>query len=129
MEKTKILKEISRDIIALGSPIFFVFILIRVSIAQDQVYLSQFIFAGILFLVLMFLLKSSIYSGLGLIALIFTSIFYNYLPYTIFGSLVYIGLIFSLIYLKKDKKEIFKGILFGLVSSTIGYYLVDFIFS
>lgn len=129
MEKEKILREIARDIIALGSPVFFIFILIRVSIAQDQVYLSQFIFSGIIFLILMFILKSSIYSGLGLVALIFTSIFYNYLPYTIFGSLVYIGLIFSLIYLKKDKQEVFKGFLFGLISSAIGYYLVRFIFS
>ncbi len=129
MGKTKLLREIARDIVALGSPVFFIFILIRVSITQNLVYLSQFIFAGIPFLILMFLLKSSIYSGLGIVALIFTSIYYNYLPYTIFGSLVYIGLIFSLIYLKKDKQEVFKGFLFGLISSAIGYYLVGFIFS
>jgi hypothetical protein len=128
IDRTKILKEIARDIIALGSPVFFIFILIRVSITQNPAYLSQFIFSGIFFLILMLLLKSNIYSGLGMVALTFTSIYYNYLPYTIFGLLVYVGLIFSLIYLKKDKQEVFKGVLFGLISSAIGYYIVGFIF-
>ncbi|MEX0932962.1 MAG: hypothetical protein WDZ77_02585 [Candidatus Pacearchaeota archaeon] len=127
--KKGILKEVSRDVVALGSPIFFFLILLRVSITQNYFYLSQFILSGILFLLLMFLFKANIYSGLGFIALVFTSIYYNYLPYAIFGTFVYLSLLMSLNYLNVDKSGIMRGLVSGIVSSLVGYYLVEFIFS
>ena len=126
MKKSNTINELYRDIISFGSPIFFILVLVRVSMTKNYVYLSQFFVAGILFLILMFIFKSNIHSGLGIILLFFTSIFYNYLPFTIFATLIYASLIFSLINLKKDKKEINKGIVFGVMSTIISYYLVSY---
>jgi len=128
MKKGNLLNEVCRDILALGSPIFFILVLVRISIAQNVSYLSQFVISGILFFILMFLFKANMYSGLGLILLFFTAVFYNYLPFTIFGALAYLGLIFSLFYLHKEKVEIFKGVLLGAISTGIGYYAVILIF-
>ena len=75
-----------------------------------------------------FLVKTNLYSGLGLIILIFTSLYYNDLKFSIFGVLVYIGMIISLTFLYKNKKEIIKGVLLGVLSSAISYYLVKVIF-
>ena len=122
------INETARDLIALGGIPFFILVIARVWLISKEYYQFQFIFGGIIFLILMFLFKSNIHSGLGLIVLIFTTIYYNNLNFGIFASLAYCLLIFSLIYLKKDKKEILKGILFGGISSSISYYLVGILF-
>jgi len=71
------LKEIARDFIALGSPIFFIIVVARISLLSNFEYLSQFIIAGILFIISVFSFKVNLYSGLGLIVLVFTTLFYN----------------------------------------------------
>jgi hypothetical protein len=122
------LKEIARDFIALGSPIFFILVIVRVSLLSNFEYLSQFVIAGILFIVLFFFIKINMYSGLSLIVLIFTTLYYNNLRFWIFASLAYLGLLFSLIYLKEDKKKIAYGVLLGIISTIISYFTVNLIF-
>ncbi len=126
MKKT--FKEIARDLIALGGIPFFILIIGRVWMLDKPYYPFQFIIGGIIFLLFMFIFKSNLHSGLGLIALTFMLIYYNHLKFSIFASFVYLLLILSLVYLKKDKKEIFKGILFGAISSVISYYIVGGLF-
>lgn len=121
-------KEFARDFVALGSPVFFVLVLARISILSQPYYLSQFIIAGVIFFLLMILFKSDLYSGLAFIVLIFTSLYYNDLKFSIIALLVYFGLIASLIYLKTEKNKVIKGILFGAISTAISYYLVGKIF-
>jgi len=126
--KKEFIKEIARDIIALGGIPFFLLVLVRVAILSKPDFLLQFLFAGVIFLLINFLVKTNLYSGLGLIILIFTSLYYNDLKFSIFGVLVYIGMIISLTFLYKNKKEIIKGVLLGVLSSAISYYLVKVIF-
>ena len=121
-------KEFARDFVALGSPVFFVLVLARISILSQPYYLSQFIIAAVIFFLLMILFKSDLYSGLAFIVLIFTSLYYNDLKFSIVAVLIYFGLIASLIYLKTEKNKLFKGILFGAISTAISYYLVGKIF-
>lgn len=122
------LKETSRDFLAIASPVFFALVLVRVSLLSNLEYLMQFVFAGILFFILVYFFKSNRYSGLGLIMLFFTIIFYNNLKFSIFAILVYFGLIASLLYLKEEKNKIFKGFAFGVISSVVSYFAVGFIF-
>jgi hypothetical protein len=126
-DKEKI-KEVTRDLIALGGIPFFILVIGRVWLLSQEYYQFQFIFGGIIFLVLMFLFKAEIHAGLGLVVLVFMTIYYNKLNFGIFAVSVYCLAIFSLIYLKKDKKDIFKGILFGGISAGISYYLVGILF-
>lgn len=122
--KKEWIKETARDIIALGGIPFFILVLVRVAILSKPDFLFQFLFAGVIFLLITFLLKINLYSGLGLIILIFTSLYYDDFKFSIFAVLVYIGMIISLMFLNKNKKEIIKGVLLGILSSAISYYLV-----
>ena len=128
MNVSKIKKEAARDIIALGSPVFFLLVIARIFLLSNYAYLSQFIIAGILFLAMMFFIKANYYSGLGLIVLIFTAKYYGDLKFALFGAFLYLLLLASLIYLKEDKMKIVKGILFGLISAGISYYAINLIF-
>ena len=119
-------KELARDFLALGSIPFFILVLARIWILNDQSYFFQFVISGVLFLILTYALKNNLYSGLGFIMLFFTVIYYNNLRFSVLGSLVYVGLIYSLIYLKYEK--IILGFLFGALSTGIGYYAVKLIF-
>ena len=126
--KKKRFGEIARDLVALGGLPFFILVIARISINPDFHYISQFVVAGILFFIFKFLFKSNIHSGLGLILLFFIGNYYADLKFAIFSTLIYILLIVSLFYLKKDRKEILEGILFGIISSAISYFSVKLFF-
>jgi hypothetical protein len=122
------LKELARDFVALGSLPFLVLVIARVFILAKPYYLSQFIISAGIFLLLIIWLKYDLHSGIGLIILIFTLIYYQELKFSIFAIFIFCGFIISLVYIKKDKKKIIQGIFFGAVSSVIGYNIVKFIF-
>ena len=127
--KKEWLREFARDFVALGGIPFFILVLVRVSLLERPDFFSQFIIAGVIFIILMLIFKSDMYSGLGLIVLVFTIIYYEQTRFTIFAILAYILLIISLFYLKIDKKHIFKGISFGVIGTIISYYAVRLIFN
>ena len=122
------LKDIARDLIALGGLPFFILVIARVWLLSKEYYQFQFIFGGIIFLVLMLFFKAEIHAGLGLIIVFFLSNYYGNLNFWIFAVFAYLILLVSLFYLGKDKKKIFKGILFGLIATGISYYLVQYLF-
>jgi hypothetical protein len=117
------LKEQARDLIAIGSVPFLVLTLARVSMIAAY-YPMQFIISSILFFILKMIFKAELHAGIGFILLIFVSLFYRHLLFTIFALIVYGGMIISLFYLKRDRMLILKGILLGMVSAGIGYIIV-----
>lgn len=117
-------KELARDCIALGSILFYLIVIARVSMLSKPVFLFQFIFAGIIFFLLSIIFKLDLHSGLGFILLVFISLYYNNVFFTIFAILIYLLLIVSLFYLKIEKSKILKGILIGLISTVISYFIV-----
>lgn len=123
------LREAARDLIALGSPVFFIIVIARVYLLSNYSYLSQFIIGAAIFLPLAFFFKSNMYSGMGLIVLIFTTLFYNDLKFTVFGTAVYLLLLASLTYLDYDRKKIILGTFIGAISTGISWYAVKFLFN
>ena len=126
--KTEYLKETARDLIALGSLVFFIIVIARIYLLSNYSYLGQFVLSALIFFPLMFLLKANMYAGLGLIVLIFTTLFYNNLNFTIFGIAIYLLLLASLIYLKYDKKKVIIGVILGAISTGISYYSIQYLF-
>lgn len=124
----KFLKETARDLIAFGSPIFFILVLARVSLLPHPEYLSQFIIAGIIFMFLAFLLKLEKRTGLALIILVFTILYYDNQKFTIFTVSLYTLFLASLYYLETKKLEIVKSFSLGLISAIISYYSIQFLF-
>ena len=118
------LKEGARDIIALGSIPFFIIVLIRVSMLDKPFYFFQFLIGSMLFLILFAIFKQNVYAGLGLIVVSFTSLYYDQMRFMVFAIILYGLAIASLFYLKYDKKNIIKGIVFGFLSMVISYLIV-----
>jgi len=118
------IKVAARDIVALGSIPFFILVLARVYLLNNPEYFGQFIIAGVVFLGIFFLLKQNIYSGLGLIVLVFTSIYYSALIYTIFGMVAYVLLLAGLFYLKEDVKKILWGIFIGAIGIGVSFLIL-----
>ena len=128
MKLDNFLKESARDIISLGSPIFFILALARISITDNYSYLAKVALAGFLFLSLVYFFKANIRIGFGIIIVVFLSLYYNDLMFTIFASIIYILAIVSLFYLKEDKKRIIRGIIFGAVAMGISWFVVEKLF-
>lgn len=128
MEKNvRLLKELARDLIAMGSIPFLALTVVRVS-AMSPYYPSQFLISSGLFFVFKLIFKAEMRAGIGFILLVFTSLFYQNWLFAVFALIVYAGIIISLFYLGKDKKDVVKGVIFGFLSSGIGYVLVRAIF-
>jgi len=125
--KKRWLNEFARDLIAFGSIPFLILTITRVSVTTTY-YPMQFIISSALFFILKVFFRGDLRAGVGFILLGFTSLYYGRVLFAAFALLVYIGLIISLFYLKKNTKEILKGILLGAISAGIGYLIVRLIF-
>ena len=116
------MKEVSRDILALGSIIFYFIVLVRALIGNYMPFVYQLVVAFVVLFGLSYFIKgSNNHLGRILILVVFTSLFYNNMIYTVFVSLVFVLAIISSYHLKKD---IFRGLFLGVVASLIGYLVV-----
>jgi len=123
----KWIEEVARDLIAFGGLPFLIITIIRVSTGKAY-YPMQFIIGSVVFFILRFFIKADLRSGLAFVLCVFTSVFYNHRLFTIFAILIYIGLIAALFYLKHKKNEILTGIILGLISTAISYFIVKIVF-
>lgn len=122
-------EEIARDLIALGGLPFYSLVLVRAAIGDYLSFLIQVAAAlPVLYLLSSLVRGANLHIARALILVVFTSIFYDALPFTVFSILVWCIMIYSLIYLKTDTKEILKGIAAGVVSVVISYSLTLLIF-
>lgn len=121
------LKEIARDFIAFGSIPFLALTIVRVSVIRLY-YPMQFIISSAIFLVLNAIFRAEMRLGIGLILLVFTSIFYHHPLFTIFAALVYAGMIVSAFYLERGAARIMGGIFLGIISAGAGFAIVRALF-
>jgi|TARA_Y100000310_G_scaffold147939_1_gene147192 hypothetical protein len=128
MDKKDWKKEVARDVISLGSVVFFLLVVVRIWLLDDAVYLGQILASGIIFLVLFYFFRMSLYSGLALIVLVFTGMYYSDIRYWVFGGIVYVALLYSLVYLGKDNRNVLRGILLGILGSWVGNMFSGMIF-
>jgi hypothetical protein len=123
-------KESARDLIALGSWIFFVLVIGRALIKPYRPFVDEMVIAGILiFLISLFYKEIDFYVVRSFVIMLFTSLFYNNSTFSFFAILAFVGVCFSRYYLKEDFIEIFKGLIVGIIVSLGGYYLPLIYFS
>jgi len=121
-------KEFSRDLLALGSIIFYVLVLGRSLIGPYWPFVVQLTLSGIvLFLIYLFYKKADYYTGRALILLYFTSLFYKDLVYSLFASFVFILIFVSSYFVGNKIKNIVYGVVFGIVASLISFYLSPYV--
>jgi len=117
-------EEIARDIIALGGLPFYSLVLVRASIGGYLSFLSHVAVAlPVLYLLSRLVRGVNLHIARALILVVFTSVYYKALPFTVFSVLVWCGMIYSLTYLKAGPREILKGIALGVASVIISYSL------
>jgi len=117
-------KEVARDLIALGS-IPFYFLVIARSLVGKYFLFTYPLIIGLLFLFLisLFFKKFNPYLSRVFVLIVFTILFYNDMIYSIFAIIAGVLLLVSLFYLKKPKKDIGFGLVFGIIASLIAYYV------
>lgn len=117
-------QEIARDLIALGGLPFYLLVVARSTVGSYYSFLCQVAIAlPVLFLLSRVVRGSNPHIARALILVVFTSLFYRALPFTIFAALVWGCMIFSLMYLKVSTGEILKGIALGAASAAVSYAL------
>jgi len=116
--------EIARDMVALGGLPFYLLVLVRASIGEYISFLIQVAVAlPVLYLLSLVLKGSNLHIARALVLVVFTSLFYKALPFTVFSTLIWCGMIYALVRLNKPASEILKGIAIGAVSVVISYAL------
>jgi hypothetical protein len=121
--------EIARDVLALGSWIFYALVLARALIGPFWLFFWQLAIAGIAVIILISAsgfrkgLEFDSYVSRGLILLVLTIIFYQNSAFSLFAAFIYVLLLASSWLLGKSWKEIALGFATGAVASGIGYWL------
>ncbi len=114
--------EIARDVIALGGLPFYFLVLVRAAIGDYLSFLVQVAAAlPVLYLLSKVVGGSNLHIARALILVVFTSVFYDALPFTVFSTLVWCGMIYALFYLKAGTGKILKGIALGILSVALSY--------
>lgn len=121
-------KEVARDCIALGSIPFYLIVIIRAIVGQYAVFVYQLLIAFVVLVALSFVVKKSdMYIARAFVLWVFTSLFYRHNLYTIFAFILWVCIVISSNYLKVKKNVIIKGVILGIISAGIAYYLAPFI--
>jgi len=121
---TNWLKEIARDSLALGSIPMFIIVIARASIGSYYNFVYQILLAGLILAILSLFITYQPHIARAIIIFIFMSFFYNDSRFTLFSAGLLVLILISLFYLKYSKKQIFYGVIFGLISSLISFYLI-----
>jgi len=115
-------EETAYDILAFGSIVFYILVIVRALIGPFFPFIYQ-LFISLIFL---FLISLAVdfdgYLARGVVLTVFTSIFYNNRMYIVFVILFLIGMITSSFYLRIDKKKIIKGLIMGMIGVILAYY-------
>ncbi len=120
-------KEVARDLIALGSIPFYLIVIIRAIIGEHAIFVYQMLIALIVLTGLGFVVKADVYVARSFVICVFTSLFYNHSLFTIFAFILWVLLLVSAYCMDVKRNVIIKGIILGIVSSGIAYYLVALI--
>ena len=122
------LKEIARDLLALGSIPFYFLVVIRAVIGKYDIFVYQMLIAAIMIFILHFVIKgSNFHVARSFAALVFTSLFYKEALFTVFASLVWVLLLLAAYFIKKNISPVFKGVIAGFIGSIVGYYAALFL--
>ena len=116
--------EIARDSMAFGSILFYFIVIIRAIIGEYMPFVYQLLIAITILIILSLVIKNANHHlARAFVVVVFTSLFYKDVPFTIFAALVWIFMIGSAFYIKENKKSIYRGIVLGIIAALVGYYL------
>lgn len=116
--------EIARDSMAFGSILFYLIVIIRAMIGEYMPFVYQLLIAIVILIVSSLIIKNTNhYIARAFVLITFTSLFYKDALFTFFAALLWIFMIGSTFYMKENKKSIFKGIILGIFTALVSYYL------
>ena len=117
------LREIARDLIALGSIPFYFLVMVRAIIGKYNAFVYHMIIAAISVFFLYFIVKNAnLHVARSLVIVISTSLFYKESIFTAFAVLIWFLLLISAYYIKRDIGFMVRGVLIGFLSFLSGYY-------
>lgn len=121
--KKEWLNNISRDVLALGSVVFYILVVGRALIQPYTLFLIELSTAAlVLFLLHLFSKKYDSYSARALILTVTTSIFYESVVFALFVSAVFVLVVLSSFNIGDSsertflKAKIIRGVLYGIIS-------------
>ena len=121
-------KELARDVLALGSWVFYLIVIVRALIGPFSIFVYQLLIGGIALMFFGLIIKNySGYLSRAIVLGVFINLFYMNLGFSIFTGLLFIGVIVSSRYLGDGRNKIVKGLAVGIVSVGLGYYLSGFL--
>ncbi|MBI2451449.1 hypothetical protein HYV50_00040 [Candidatus Pacearchaeota archaeon] len=117
-------KQTSRDLLALGSWVFYLLVIIRALIKPYRPFADQLIISALVLLMLSIFIKNSeFYVSRALLLAIFTSLFYQDILFAILAVITFLLLITGSYYLENRTIKTVRGLILGAISFIVGYYL------
>ncbi len=125
-DKNRIKKEIAKDLLALGSWVLYIIVILIALVNFYRPLLDQLIIAGVLIVILRFIFYSDAYVSRGFVLIVFISLFYKNLLISLILFVFFIGLVYSAYTLKRSRKSRINGFIIGILVCIVSYYLSNF---
>jgi len=120
-------KELARDVLALGSWVFFALVVVRALIKPYRPFVDQLVIAALVLIVVGFIYRDwDGYLARGLVLVVFTSLFYEDNLFTGFSILAGVFMIVSSRFVGNSWRKIGVGLGVGVVGVLVGWYLGGF---
>lgn len=115
--------EVSRDVLALGSTVFYVLVVLRTLVGPFPTFTSRLVLAAIVMVLAAQLVEFDGHVARGMAAGFFLGLYYRNAFFNIFASLTWLSLVYAAYRLGSEKAVIGKGVAVGAISIAAGFYL------
>lgn len=115
-------REVQRDILALGSPVFYILTIGRALVGPFWDLLNPLVLIAVILYVLYKTVPAvDFYLARGLILATFITRHYNDLLFGLFAFIAFIGMVAAAVNIGKSKAVVTRGIWLGTALSIVGY--------
>lgn len=126
MSISKSSKEIQRDILALGSPVFYFLVIARALVGPFWDLANPLVFlAPIVFLLSYFKFPADLYLSRALLMVVVISLHYGDWKFAMFSGLVWSAMIYAALKLGRSPQSIVYGAVLGVALSIAGFFIAQ----
>ncbi len=117
--------EIARDVLALGSTVFYVLVVLRTLVGPFPVFTARLVIAGIVIFLAAVATDFDGHVARGMAAGFFLALYYSNPLFNVFASIVFISLVYASYRLGREQRLIWRGMVVGVASIATGYHLTS----
>jgi len=126
MTAHKLSSEIQRDILALGSPVFYFLVIARALVGPFWDLANPLLFlAPAIYLVSRLKFEANLYLSRALLMVVVITLHYGDWKFGVFSGLIWLAMVYAALQLGRSRQSVANGVGLGVVLSLVGVIIAQ----